>query len=161
MTTTQKTPREEVESFIKDMIASFDKYRSKIEKVNKDSWTHHDDKAALQADSKKYWAKRNRLDKKSSDLVHLYYNDRAEVLKKHGIPVPSDFFSALLSGCIYDGDEIEKEVVVNKNTVKIFTRGKTYIPLKIFVVQMQDGKWQITKLRELNEKTQKDSHLDW
>ncbi len=163
MTTTQKTPREVVEAFIKDMIAVFEKYRLFFEKKSVEIKDARNDTATKEKDTEQYLATIRAINGEFSVKLRHYYDDRAEVLKKYNIPVPSDFFSALSAGCIYLGDEVKEEVSVNKNTTKIFTdnSGKTYERLKIFVVQMKEGNWQITKLKLVNPKTNKDSNLDW
>ncbi len=163
MTTANQTPREIVESFIKDMIAVYEKHKSAIEKAIEASRKAQDDTVTKESDSKKYWATRDRLSKKYGQIANKYFQDRAEVLKKYNIPIPTNFFQAVSGDCIYCGDEIVEEVIVNKNNVKIFTEtgSRSYERHKIYVVQMKEGQWQLVKLRRVDEKTKKDSDLGW
>ena len=160
---TMSEPREIVESFIRDMNAVYKKHRPAMDKATESSQKAMADRELEEKDRKKYWTTRNRLSKKYGQLALKYKEACAEVLKKYGIPISSDYFQAVSADCIYFGDEVKEEVVVNKNTVKIYTETKerSYEHLKIYVVQMKDGQWQLAKLRRLDEQTQKDSHLDW
>lgn len=160
---TMSEPREIVESFIRDMNAAFEKYRPLFEQKDAEIKLARNNEELEKKDYEEYAGVIRKLNGEYSGFLQQYYDDRAEVLRKYSIPVPADFFSARSAGSIYLGDEIKDVVSVNKNTTKIFTdnSGKTYERLKIFVVKMQEGSWIITKLRLVNPKTQKDSHLDW
>lgn len=163
MTTANQTPREVIESFIKDMSSAFEKYRPNIEKLEKAIQDIKGNTKKKQKSPEEYEEELDEADDKLDEVLKSYRFEQSKVLEKYSISIPKDFFISRSSGCIYVGDKVIKEEISKGKFAKVFTETHQFIyeQHKIYVLQLKDDQWAITGIRRVDQSSKKDEKLSW
>jgi hypothetical protein len=160
-----QTPKEVVESFIADMVKVYKNHIDFIKKAAHEWDVFSSVYYKLTNPSQEWIDKRSVTLRKRSESMDAYRKAQSVVIESYSIPLPKDYFLSSSSGCIYIGDEVFREEMVNKNKVKIYTKsnseGFNYERLKVFTLQKKDDDWQLVKLRRIDEETGKEEGLEW
>jgi hypothetical protein len=106
--------------------------------------------------------------KKQNEILKTFRRAQANVLDKHSMKHPADFFLAISwrEQSFFFNDQIIEEKIINKNKIKIFTETIGYPNYnsdryKVFILDLKDGKWVISKIRQYDPEKQKEYPLNW
>jgi hypothetical protein len=162
--------RKELEQFIEDMNNAPGDYPERFQQIS--DRINNAEKAIVDAEKlgevpAPLREERNAALSCGTKEARAFRQAKAAVLEKHGIPVPKDYFSCFPCSPIsdYEGDVIDREEIVNKSKVKLYTfseHGRHNLNYKIFTLSLKDGAWRIVKVRHLYDpETGKDEAMDW
>lgn len=148
MTPTPIPPKEEVESFMQDMIETHTAFYDRMTKANLEA------EAAVKAcgtyATSEQSERRNAAQMVVSGLTDEYRKSQGDVMQAHQAVIPSDFYSYVCwsETSNFHDFVIAVEKKINKNKVKIYAepRGRPggYC---VFTLEYRSDKWIITRIR--------------